>query len=51
MGGIGSLAIRPLPQGYMSSSLIALDAGGRVVVCLEKPSPEERAMYAGKNVT
>jgi len=32
----------------MSSSLITLDAAGRIDVCLEKPSPEERAACADK---
>jgi mannose-1-phosphate guanylyltransferase len=44
-GGIASLAIRPLPWGYKSSSLITLDEKERITNYLEKPTSEDIARY------
>ena len=46
--GIASLAIRPLPEGYKSSSLITLDENGRITNYLEKPSLEQIERYANE---
>ncbi|MFZ2455040.1 MAG: nucleotidyltransferase family protein [Candidatus Altiarchaeia archaeon] len=45
-GGIATLAVRLLPPGYKSSSLISLDENGKITNYLEKPSIGEIAKYA-----
>lgn len=47
-GGIATVCIRPLPEGYRSSSVIVLDENKKIRVFLEKPQTEEIEKYHHK---
>ncbi len=47
-GGIASVAVRKLPPGYKSSSLITLDKDSRIKAFKEKPTAEEIEKLAGE---
>ena len=47
-GGIATICLRPLPEGYKSSSVIILDSNGKIRVFLEKPPLEEIEKYEGE---
>jgi len=47
-GGMATVCMRPLPEGYKSSSVITLDSNSRVKVFLEKPPIEEIEKYKEK---
>lgn len=44
-GGIATVCIRPLPEGYKSSSVIILDENKKIQVFLEKPQTEAIEKY------
>lgn len=44
-GGAATIVMRPLPEGYKSSSVITLDDNQKITVFLEKPPMEEIEKY------
>lgn len=47
-GGMATVCIRPLPEGYKSSSIVILDESKRIKAFLEKPKAEELEKYRHK---